>query len=125
MKIKIISIREQEVEFISKYGVATGIWKDRIKPEQKEYYVEIDVKDRISFDKIEINHQEELIIKSVTGGILISGLLKEYDTDGCATLKFEDTLVEVETNFDKGFMSICGSYISFVVSDIQVYDEHI
>lgn len=125
MKIKVISIGGSKVEFVSKYGVAAGTWKDRITPELKEYCVELDVKKIINFEEININYQKELTIKSVSNGIFISGLLNEYDMDGCATLKFEDNLVVIETVYNENFFSKCGNYISFIVPDIQIYDEHI
>lgn len=123
IEIKLISVNQ--VSFISKYGCAIGTWKDEIAPEEKVYNVEIDIVQLIKYNDIRVGDSNEPRIESVLGGILISGLLIEYDVDGCATLRLGDTLIEVETEFDANFSYICGQYISFMVSKIDIYDEHI
>ena len=125
MKIEITLISDKQISFISKYGHAVGIWRDEILPEKKMYSVEIDVTELIKYDDITIGDGNEPRIELTSEGILISGLLIEYDANGCATLKIGDSLVEIETDFNINFSFICGQYISFIVSRIDIYDEHI
>ena len=125
MKIKIKSIYDRKVEFETEYGSAIGIWKDETPPEMKEYIVELDIRKLIKYSDINVSNIDEPRIELVSKGILITALLLEYDFDGCATLKLGDSLLEVETIYSPNFISMCGHYVLFLVSDIDIYDEHI
>lgn len=125
MEVTIKSIEGNRVEFESPYGSAIGIWKDEILVNKRKYSVELDITELIKYDDIKLSSNNEPRIELNSNGILIVGLLVEYNTDGCAILKLGDSLIEIETIFNEAFSSMCGYYILFVVSEIYLYDEHL
>ena len=52
-------------------------------------------------------------------------LLLEYDVDGCATFRFGDAIIEIETNFDERFYAMKNSYLTISVEKLNIYDENL
>lgn len=99
MEVTIKTIEGNKVEFESPYGSAIGIWKDKFWVNIGKYNVELDITELLKYDDIKLSSNNEPRIELNPNGILIVGLLVEYNTDGCAILKLGDSLVEIETIF--------------------------
>ena len=125
MKVMIKSIEGNRVEFESPYGSAIGIWEDAILADKKEFSVELDIKEVIKYDDIKLSRINEPKIELNSNGVLICGMLVEYNADGYAVLKLGDSLIAIETVFNEAFPPMCGCYILLVVSQIYLYDEHL
>lgn len=124
MKINVFKIDGNHVHFVSKYGVASGLWKDVLYPQKKTYFVEIDTVPVIKYDDIKVSANYELHLTQEKDKIFVSALLYTYE-DGCATLQFDEDIIEVVTEPNNKFRLLCGKYISFYVSLIELYDEHL
>ena len=57
--------------------------------------------------------------------IQLTLLLLEYDEDGCATFRFGDSIIEIETNYDERFCVLKNLYITILVEKLNFYDENI
>lgn len=125
VEIKVKQIKKSLVSFSSKYGNAVGIWKDDDAPTLKKYDVELTINDVIECALIQEINAIESKLELCGEKIHIVALLSDYDGGGCATLRMGESIVEVETQYDEKFYSLCGNYISFDVNEIEIYDTHI
>lgn len=124
MEIKIYQIDKNFVYFKSDYGLARGIWKDEEDPIFGVYSVEIDVVDKIYYNDIKVTSNREVLLSNIGDRIIISALMIDY-FDGCATLQFGENIIEVITEKNDQFKALCGKSITFCVTAIEIYDEHI
>lgn len=125
MQVIVKSIEGNSVGFESPYGSAIGIWEDEVPANKKEYSVELDINEIVKYNDIKLSRDNKPKIEMNSKGILICGLLVEYNVDGYAVLKLGDSLIGIETIFDEAFLSMCGYYILFIVPEIYLYDEHL
>lgn len=54
--------------------------------------------------------------------IQLTLLFLEYD--GCATFRFDDSIIEIETNFDERFCALKNLYVTIFVEELNIYDEN-
>lgn len=125
MKIYVEKVLNEIVYFSTDYGKAKGIWQGSNKPIEKEYYVEMDVDRLCDYDDLIIGDMKKYQIKMEDENIQLTLLLLEYDKDGCATFKFGDSIIEIETNFDERFYALKNSYVTICVEKLNVYDENL
>lgn len=100
MKITITSYNrtKQLVSFASKYGSSQAIWNGNDPEVNKEYFVEIEIKEILvygkSFEKTtETNNRIEMHL----GKTHIVGILESIEIDGYAVIRIGDSLIAVET----------------------------
>ena len=43
----------------------------------------------------------------------------------CATFRFGDAIIEIETNFDELFYAMKNSYLTISVEKLNIYDENL
>lgn len=126
MKIRVIQILQNNiVRFVTNYGTAIGIWGDDTSAELDEYYVEIDVCKKISCADMKFVKNDTLKIKEMDGGVLITGILSECDTDGYAVINMEDANIAVEVEYNEEISNFFGWYVTILASEIKIYDEHL
>lgn len=124
MEIMVYNIDRNVVYFTSNYGRAHGIWKDEEKPVFGVYSVEVDVVDKIYYNDIKVTSNQEAMISNVGDKIIISAFMNDY-FDGCATLQLGNNIIEIITEKNEQFKTLCGKNITFCVTAIEIYDEHI
>ena len=59
------------------------------------------------------------------GKVCLTLLLLEYDEFGCATFRFGDSIIEIETSFDERFGKLVNSYVTVYVEKLDIYDENV
>ena len=101
MKIVIDKVLDKNIYFSTDYGMAKGIWKGTNRPIQKEYCVELDIDGLYSYDNVFVNNTKEYQMRIFDGKNQLTLLLLEYDEDGCATFQLGDSIIEIETAYEK------------------------
>lgn len=124
MEIMVYQIDKNFVYFKSDYGLACGIWKDEEEPILGMYSVEIDVVDKIYYNDIKLTSSQEPVLSNIGDKIIISAFMIDY-FDGCVTLQFGENIIEVITEKNEQFKTLCGKNVTFCVTEIEIYDEHI
>jgi len=124
MKINIEKVTNGKIYFSTAFGKANGAWKGLNDPVEKEYYVEFDVEGIYCYSDFIIGVNKEYKIKIIDGEIQITLLLLEYDDDGCATFKFGETIIEIETKYDERFLALKDAYVTLFVDNLNIYDEN-
>lgn len=125
MKICVDKVLNENIYFSTDYGKAKGIWKGDNRPIEKEYYVELDIDMKYNYDDLIVSNTKEFQIKILNEKIQLTLLLLEYDEFGCATFRFGDSIIEVETNFDARFLELKNFYVTIFVEKLNIYDENI
>lgn len=125
MKIFIDKVLNKSVFFSTEYGDGKGVWKSINKPVEKEYFVELDIDILYNYDDFGASTIEEYRMKICDGKILFNLLLLEYDEFGCATFRFGDSIIEIETNYDERFLALKNSYVTVFVEKLNIYDENV
>lgn len=125
MKIFIDNVLDENIYFSTDYGKAKGIWKGVNRPIEKEYYVELDIERLYDYDDLIVSEIKEYQMKILDENIQLTLLLLEYDEDGCATFRFGDSIIEIETNFDERFCALKNSYVTIYVEKLNIYDENL
>lgn len=125
MKIVVDRVIDENIYFSTDYGKAKGIWKGVNRPIEKEYYVEMDIERLYDYDDLIVSDIKEYQIKVLDENIQLTLLLLEYDENGCATFRFGDSIIEVETNFDERFCALKNSYVTIYVEKLNIYDENL
>lgn len=125
MKIFVDKILDENIYFSTDYGKAKGIWKGVNRPIEKEYYVELDIDRVYDYDDLIVSEIKEYQIKISDEEIKLTLLLLEYDEDGCATFRFGDSIIEIETNFDERIFNLKNSYVMIYVEKLNIYDENL
>lgn len=125
MKIYVDKVFNENIYFSTDYGKAKGIWKGTNRPIEKEYYVELDIDMKYNYDDLIVSETKEFQIKVLNEKIQLTLLLLEYDEFGCATFRFGDSIIEVETNFDVRFLKLKNFYVTILVEKLSIYDENI
>ena len=124
MKIVIDKVLDKNIYFSTDYGMAKGIWKGTNRPIQKEYCVELDIDGLYSYDNVFVNNTKEYQMRIFDGKNQLTLLLLEYDEDGCATFQLGDSIIEIETAYER-FYALKNSYITLFVEKLNVYDENL
>ena len=125
MKIYVEKVLDEVVYFSTDYGKAKGIWQGNNRPIDKVYYVEMDIDKLCDYDSFVLCDTKEYYIEMVDENIQFTLLLLEYDEDGCATFRFGDAIIEIETNFDERFYAMKNSYLTISVEKLNIYDENL
>lgn len=125
MEIKVKKILDGEkILFSSEFGECTGYWCGG-EAKVKNYFVEIDIPDKVFRNQIKESVLNECSISEEDGKINIVGLLEDYEDDGFATLRMNDNLVCFETVFDNKIKTMIKTYVALLVSRINLYDENV
>ena len=125
MKIYVEKVLDEVVYFSTDYGKAKRIWQGNNRPIDKVYYVEMDIDKLCDYDSFVLCDTKEYYIEMVDENIQFTLLLLEYDEDGCATFRFGDAIIEIETNFDERFYAMKNSYLTISVEKLNIYDENL
>lgn len=125
MKIYVDKVLNEIIYFSTDYGKAKGIWKGTSRPIEKEYYVELDIDGLYNYDELIVSKIKKYQMNMEDEKIQLTLLLLEYDEDGCATFRFGDSIIEIETNYDERFCVLKNLYITILVEKINIYDENI
>lgn len=125
MKIYVDKVLNEIIYFSTDYGKAKGIWKGTNRPIEKEYYVELDIDRLYNYDDLIVSKIKEYQMKIEDEKIQLTLLLLEYDGDGCATFRFGDSIIEIETNYDERFCNLKNSYVTILVEKLNIYDENL
>ena len=125
MKIYVENVINDNIQFSTEYGQGRGKWKSDDSPVKKEYFVEFDIEGVCSYTDFVSSSINEYQIEMQGDKIGLTMLLIEYDESGCATFQIGDSLVEIETKFDKRFLTLVGSYVTIKVEELGIYDENV
>lgn len=125
MKIYVDKVLNEIICFSTDYGKAKGIQKGTSRPIEKEYYVELDIDGLYNYDELIVSKIKKYQMNMEDEKIQLTLLLLEYDEDGCATFRFGDSIIEIETNYDERFCVLKNLYITILVEKINIYDENI
>ena len=125
MIIHIDKVVKEQVYFTTEYGQGEGVWQSENKPVEKDYFVEFDIEGLYEFADICKASKKQFQIKMLNGKVNLTLLLLEYDNNGCATFRFGDSLIEMESKFDNRFLLLVNSYVTVCVKRLCLYDEAI
>lgn len=125
MKIYVNKVVNENIYFFTDYGKAKGIWKGTNRPIEKEYYVELDIDMLYNYEDLIVSKIKEYRMEMLDEKIQLTLLFLEYDEDGCATFRFDDSIIEIETNFDERFCALKNSYVTISVEELNIYDENL
>lgn len=125
MKIYIEKILNENIYFSTEYGKGKGLWKGANKPKNKQYFVEFDIDKLYNYDDLIIGKKERYQIEVYNEKNYLTLLLLEYDEFGCATFRFGDSIIEIETKYDKHFLLLINLFVTIIVDTLNVYDENI
>lgn len=125
MKIYVDKVLNEFIYFSTNYGKAKGIWKGKSRPIEKVYYVELDIDRLYNYDDFILSKIKGYQMKIKDEKIQLTLLLLEYNEDGCATFRFGDSIIEIETNYDDRFCALKNSYVTILVEKLNIYDENL
>ena len=114
MKILIEKILNESIYFSTNYGKGKGVWRGNSKPIEKEYFVEFDIDKLYCFHELFINENRRYQIEIRNETLYLTLLLLEYDEAGCATFQLGDSIIEIETIFDKRFLELINLYVTII-----------
>ena len=123
MKICINGLKKERVYFTTEYGVGRGIWKSKNSPVRKDYFVEFDIADTCCYEDISVSNFKQYRMESTEDRMCLTMLLMEYDEQGCASFRFGDSIVELETYYDEKFLALVNSYLDIYTGKLYLYDE--
>jgi len=123
MKICVNEMKNERVSFTTEYGVGRGIWKSKNSPARKDYFVEFDITDKYRYEDISVSNFKQYRMESTENRMRLTMLLLEYDEQGCASFRFGDSIVELETYYDERFLALVNSYLDIYVGNLYLYDE--
>ena len=124
MKIQVEQVVNNIVYFTTKYGRGRAIWKESDKLEEKEYFAEFDIDTVYKYDDINLSSTKEYQIKIYNDQNLLTMLFIEYDESGCATFRWGESIVEIETVYDERFMTLLNLYVTIIVETLNIYNEN-
>lgn len=125
MKIDIEQVANNYVYFATKYGKGKGIWKDSAKPEEKEYFAEFDIETVYHYDDLCVSDRKECQINICNNQNMLTMQLIEYDESGCATFQLGESIIEIETVYDKRFTTLLNLYVTLMVENLNIYNENL
>ena len=101
MKVKILDVQEEStgniVSFCSEYGSASAIWMGRCPEKNSEYFVEIEIPEKLKWEKhIVVATEHSYALGSFSEGIYFVGVLEGVGEDGCCCLRVGDSIVLLE-----------------------------
>jgi hypothetical protein len=112
------------VLFSSKCGKCIGHWCDG-KATLKSYFVEIDIPDILTANQVKQSTLTECSFNEDNGDIKIVGLLEDYEVDGFATIRMNDSLICFETIFNTKIKEMINKYIEIKVGKIHLFDQNV
>ncbi len=128
MKIKITDIlRESEhsvlVAFHTNVGSGKAIWQGGIPQVGKDYHVEFDIPDTLTWgrDLIEANNAG-FSISSSADNLLLQGQIEQVDEDGSITVRVGDALILAQANAGKKAL---GKHVQIIAKRASLYDTNI
>ncbi len=128
MKIKITDIlRESEhsvlVAFHTDVGSGKAIWQGGLPQVGKDYDVEFDIPDTLTWgrDLIEANNAG-FSISSSADSLLLQGQLEQVDDDGGITVRVGDALILAQANAGKKAL---GKHVQIIAKHASLYDTNV
>ena len=125
MKIYVDQVFNKIIYFSTAYGNARGIWRGVNRPNKREYFVELDIDIKYNYDDFMVSKVKEYQMKIVDDKTYLTLLFLEYDELGCATFRLGDSIIEIETNIDDGFLALKNLFVIVSVEKINIYDGNI
>lgn len=125
MKIHIDKILNERIYFSTDYGMVKGIWKENNQPVKEDYDVELDVEKIYDYNDLVICDKKEYKIQMLGEKIQLTLLLSDYAENGEAVFRLGDSIMIIETNYDKRFYELKNSFVTILVEQLYIYDMNL
>ncbi|KAB3531123.1 hypothetical protein [Alkaliphilus serpentinus] len=111
------------IEFSTDFGVGRAVWNGNRNPEtSKEYNVELDITDVLSWGKdVILSKEKQYGITLKEEDVLITGVLEKIYEDGIVDLRFGNSILQLEIEGDDLPM---GKYVEVKADSLEVYDAN-
>ena len=107
------------IHFMSEIGCANSLWYGEKPIIGHEYFVEIDIRGELIWEKDIIKSQDIFYyIQDINDQIILNGYLESYDEDGLGILKMNDSLIQF---MSKGDAFSIGTFIKLMPQEISMY----
>ncbi|EUJ52539.1 hypothetical protein [Listeria fleischmannii] len=122
MEIKVQNkIQDNKVTFISDFGEGVGTWMDEEPDPGRKYTVEVTIPEKITTEFIHESEEKHCLIEmDEESKIHIVGQLEDYEEDGFAVLRLEESIICFDTDFDEQIEHLHGKFIDVMVSEIRL-----
>ncbi|MBA3924761.1 hypothetical protein [Listeria rustica] len=110
-----------QVRFESDFGTCEGIWNDDEPESNRKYTVDIEIPQHLTAEQLAESDEKHCILeKTEDARIHVVGQLEDYEEDGFAVLRLEDSIICFNTQYDEQIEALHGKFIEFEVERIHL-----
>ncbi|MBC6315129.1 hypothetical protein [Listeria grandensis] len=111
-----------QVRFESDFGTCEGIWNDDEPESNRKYTVEIEIPEHLTAARLALSDEKHCILEKIEEEetVHIVGQLEDYEEDGFAVLRLEDSIICFNTKYDEQIEAMHGKFIEFEVEKIHL-----
>ncbi|MFC0491268.1 Uncharacterised protein [Listeria grayi] len=121
MEIKVQEkLSNGRVQFVSAYGECIGVWADEEPEPGRKYTIKVTVPDKVSVEALQESDEKHCMLEADDEGVFIVGQLEDYEEDGFAVLRLEESIIGFDTNFSEEVERLHGKFIELTVPKIIV-----
>ncbi|EAA0416209.1 hypothetical protein CCU51_02300 [Listeria monocytogenes] len=122
MEIKVQKkLTDGRIAFSSEYGECVGIWADEDPEPSRVYTVEITIPDKISAELLHESEEKHCALEIDEEGLVhVIGKLEDYEEDGFAVLRLEESIICFDTKFSEEIEMLHGRFVEFVIPEIKL-----
>ncbi|WP_163654603.1 hypothetical protein [Listeria sp. PSOL-1] len=120
MEIKVQDFTGNKVAFMSDFGECIGTWPEEEPDPGRKYTVEINIPEKITVDLLHESEEKHCLLEFDADEemVHIVGQLEDYEEDGFAVLRLEESIICFDTDFDEEIEALHGKFIEFFVPEI-------
>ncbi|WP_099223590.1 hypothetical protein [Listeria costaricensis] len=121
MEIKVQKITGKEVAFTSDFGDCVGTWTEDDPDPGRKYTVEVTIPEKVNVAVLHESEEKHCILEAEDdSGVHIVGQLEDYEEDGFAVLRLEESIICFDTDFDEQIEQLHGKFIELRVAGITL-----
>ncbi|WP_167629636.1 hypothetical protein [Listeria valentina] len=123
MEIKVQDkIQDSRIVFTSDFGECIATWDDDEEPDPgRKYAVEVSIPKLITFDDVDESEEKQCLLeRDQDDYVHIVGILEDYEEDGFAVLRLEESIICFDSKFDVQIDQLHGKFIDLFVPEIKI-----
>ncbi|EUJ30326.1 hypothetical protein MFLO_10913 [Listeria floridensis FSL S10-1187] len=122
MEIKVQNkIQDSQIVFTSDFGECIATWADDEDPDPgRKYTVEVTIPNKITFEDLFESDEKHCLLESEEDLVHIVGKLEDYEEDGFAVLRLEESIICFDSVFDEQIEQLHGKFIDLFVPKIEL-----
>lgn len=122
MEIKVQEkLSDGRVQFVSNYGECVGVWADEEPEPGRKYTIKVTIPDKVKGEALHESEEKHCMIELTEDDFVqIVGQLEDYEEDGFAVLRMEESIIGFYTNFNDDVERLHGKFIEFTVPKIII-----